>query len=283
MISMYFRLFLLSTLFFFISSCSYVTDKSSQNIARYGESFLSNEDFLSQMQGFEKEDSLLRANTVINNWAIEKILIERAKLNLDENKIQNIESLVAEYRSNMLSEAYIEALVNSSIDLEVDSIEIQSLYENNKGLFVLNDDIFKLVYIELPLDFSDTYLVRSKIKRLKRDDQNFLDSISFRFKGFSLKKDKWIAKNKLLQKFPFFTNYSYRSLKNYNFFQFKDSLSLYLIKVTESANSGDISPMDYVLPTLEYMSLNKRKKDLILKIKTDILSDALSNNKLEIY
>ena len=280
---MYFRLFLLSTLFFFISSCSYVTDKSSQNIARYGESFLSNEDFLSQMQGFEKEDSLLRANTVINNWAIEKILIERAKLNLDENKIQNIESLVAEYRSNMLSEAYIEALVNSSIDLEVDSIEIQSLYENNKGLFVLNDDIFKLVYIELPLDFSDTYLVRSKIKRLKRDDQNFLDSISFRFKGFSLNKDIWIAKNELLQKFPFFTNYSYRSLKNYNFFQFKDSLSLYLIKVTESANSGDISPMDYVLPTLEYMSLNKRKKDLIQKIKTDILSDALSNNKLEIY
>ena len=280
---MYFRLFLLSTLFFFISSCSYVTDKSSQNIARYGESFLSNEDFLSQMQGFEKEDSLLRANTVINNWAIEKILIERAKLNLDENKIQNIESLVAEYRSNMLSEAYIEALVNSSIDLEVDSIEIQSLYENNKGLFVLNDDIFKLVYIELPLDFSDTYLVRSKIKRLKRDDQNFLDSISFRFKGFSLNKDKWIAKNELLQKFPFLTNYSYRSLKNYNFFQFKDSLSLYLIKVTESANNGDISPMDYVLPTLEYMSLNKRKKDLIQKIKTDILSDALSNNKLEIY
>ena len=280
---MYFRLFLLSTLFFFISSCSYVTDKSSQNIARYGESFLSNEDFLSQMQGFEKEDSLLRANTVINNWAIEKILIERAKLNLDENKIQNIESLVAEYRSNMLSEAYIEALVNSSIDLEVDSIEIQSLYENNKGLFVLNDDIFKLVYIELPLDFYDTYLVRSKIKRFKRDDQNFLDSISFRFKGFSLNKDKWIAKNELLQKFPFFTNYSYRSLKNYNFFQFKDSLSLYLIKVTESANNGDISPMDYVLPTLEYMSLNKRKKDLIQKIKTDILSDALSNNKLEIY
>ncbi len=280
---MHFRLFLFSTFFFFISSCSYVTDKSSQNIARYGEFFLSNEDFSSLMQDFEKEDSLLRANAVINKWAIEKILIERAKLNLDENKIQNIESLVAKYRSNLLSEAYIEALVNSSIDLEVDSIEIKSLYENNKGLFVLNDDIFKLIYIELPLDFSDTYLVRSKIKRLKRDDQKFLDSISFRFKGFSLNKDIWIAKNELLQKFPFFTNYSYRSLKNYNFFQFKDSLSLYLIKVTESANSGDISPMDYVLPTLQYMSLNKRKKDLILKIKTDILSDALSNNKLEIY
>ena len=87
----------------------------------------------------------------------------------------------------MLSEAYLEALVNSAINLEVDSIEILNLYENNKSLFNLNEDIFKLVYVELPLDFSDTYEVRSKIKRFKRDDQIFLDSISFRFKSFNIK------------------------------------------------------------------------------------------------
>ena len=147
----------------------------------------------------------------------------------------------------------------------------------------MNEDIFKLVFVELPLDFSDTYEIRSKIKRLKRDDQIFLDSISYRFKSFSLTTDDWISQNTLFQKFPFLTNYSYRSSKNYNFFQFKDSLSLYLIKIKESVKKGDISPIDYVLPTLEYMSLNKRKKELMLSIKTDILKDALEKNKLEIY
>jgi len=34
---------------------------------------------------------------------------------------------------------------------------------------------------------------------------------------------------------------------------------------------------------LEHMSLNKRKKELMLSIKTDILKDALEKNKLEIY
>ena len=87
----------------------------------------------------------------------------------------------------------------------------------------------------------------------------------------------------LFQKFPFLTSYSYRSLKNYNFYQFKDSLSLYLIKITEFAKKDDVSPIDYVLPTLEYMSLNKRKKELMLNIKKDILKDALQNNKLEIF
>jgi len=279
---MCYKLFFL-TVFLLFSSCSFVSDDNSKNIARYGESFLSKEEFLSQIKGVEINDSLSTANTIINNWAIEKILIERAELNLNEIKLQKIESLVEDYKSNMLSEAYIEALVNSSINLEVDSLEIISLYESNKSLFNLNEDIFKLVFIELPLDFSDTYEIRSKIKRFKRDDQIFLDSISYRFKSFSFNTDDWISQKMLLQKFPFLTNYSYRSLKNYNFFQFKDSLSLYLIKIKEFVKKGDISPIDYVLPTLEYMSLNKRKKELMLSIKTDILRDALEKNKLEIY
>ena len=279
---MFYKLSSLSVFLLFFS-CSFVADDNTKNIARYGESFLSKEEFLSLTQGVKINDSISMENSIINNWAIEKILIERAELNLNETKLQKIQSLADDYKSNLLSEAYLEALVNSTINLEVDSIEILNLYENNKSLFNLNEDIFKLVYIELPLDFSDTYEVRSKIKRFKRDDQIFLDSISFRFKSFSLTTDDWISQNILMQKFPFLTNYSYRSLKNYNFFQFKDSLSLYLIKIKESVRKGDISPIDYVLPTLEYMSLNKRKKELMLSIKTDILKDALEKNKLEIY
>ena len=279
---MFYKLFFLQVFLLFFS-CSFVSDENTKNIARYGESFLSKEEFQSLIQGVKTNDSISMVNSIINNWAIEKILIERAELNLNETKLQKIQSLAEDYKSNLLSEAYLEALVNSTINLEVDSIEILNLYENNKSLFDLNEDIFKLVYVELPLDFSDTYVVRSKIKRFKRDDQIFLDSISFRFKSFSLTTEEWISQNSLIQKFPFLTNYNYRSLKNYNFFQFKDSLSLYLIKIKESVKKGDISPIDYVLPTLEYMSLNKRKKELMLSIKTDILKDALEKNKLEIY
>ena len=272
----------LFTIFFF-SSCNFVSDVDSNYIARYADEYLLKDDFITLFEGIEKDDSLSLANTIINNWAIEKILIERAELNLSEIKLQKIESLVKNYRSDMLSEAYLEALINSSINLEIDSTEILNLYEKNKNLFNLNEDIFKIVHVELPLDFSDTYQIRSKIKRFKRDDQMFLDSISYRFKSFSFTTDNWISKKLLFQKFPFLTSYSYRSLKNYNFYQFKDSLSLYLIKITEFAKKDDVSPIDYVLPTLEYMSLNKRKKDLMLNIKKDILKDALQNNKLEIY
>ena len=272
-----------SSFFIFLFGCNFISNDDSQNIARYDDSLLTNKEYINLMGNYDKDDSLSKANNIINNWAIDKILIERAQLNLNDSKLQSIELLVKDYEASLLSEAYLEALINSSINPDIDSTEIKEFYDKNKSLFRLNEDIFRLAFIELPLDFSDTYQVRVKLKRYRDADRQFLDSISYRYNSFSFESENWISKKQLIQKFPFITNYSYKSLKNYNFFQYKDSLSLYLIKIIKSTKNGDISPIEYVLPTLEYMSLNKRKKELMLSIKSEILKDALLNNKFEIY
>ena len=272
-----------SSFFIFLFGCNFISNDDSQNIARYDDSLLTNKEYINLMGNYDKDDSLSKANNIINNWAIDKILIERAQLNLNDSKLQSIELLVKDYEASLLSEAYLEALINSSINPDIDSTEIKEFYDKNKSLFRLNEDIFRLAFIELPLDFSDTYQVRVKLKRYRDADRQFLDSISYRYNSFSFESENWISKKQLIQKFPFITNYSYKSLKNYNFFQYKDSLSLYLIKIIKSTKNGDISPIEYVLPTLEYMSINKRKKELMLSIKSEILKDALLNNKFEIY
>ena len=263
--------------------CKMSVDEDGQNVARFNDSYLNKSDFSELMTNYSEEDSVAKANSVINNWAINKILIERAKLNLTESRLNEIESLVDDYRSDLLSDSYLEALVNSTINLEVDSSEIQSLFDSNKNLFLLNEDIYRLIFIELPQDFSDTYEVRKRIRRFSEKDQYFLDSISYRYNSYSFDTKTWVSEKKLLNEFDFLNSYSYRSLKNYNFYQYKDSLSLYLIKIVDSARKGEISPIENVLSTLEYMSLNQRKKEVMLKIKANILKDALLNNKLEIY
>ena len=263
--------------------CKMSGDEDGQNVARFNDSYLNKSDFSELMTNYSEEDSVAKANSVINNWAINKILIERAKLNLTESRLNEIESLVDDYRSDLLSDSYLEALVNSTINLEVDSSEIQSLFDSNKNLFLLNEDIYRLIFIELPQDFSDTYEVRKRIRRFSEKDQYFLDSISYRYNSYSFDTKTWVSEKKLLNDFDFLNSYSYRSLKNYNFYQYKDSLSLYLIKIVDSARKGEISPIENVLSTLEYMSLNQRKKEVMLKIKANILKDALLNNKLEIY
>ena len=142
-----------------LTSCIYSPQKESEIIASYENSYLLKNEFLKLMNDVQIKDSLTRANYIINEWATEKILIDYARLNLDDKKIDTIEYLVQKYRSSLLTESYLEALINSEIDLKVDSLEIDSVFNTNKELFFLKNDIFKHLFIKIPLNFSDSATV----------------------------------------------------------------------------------------------------------------------------
>ena len=101
-----------------LTSCIYSPQKESEIIASYENSYLLKNEFLKLMNDVQIKDSLTRANYIINEWATEKILIDYARLNLDDKKIDTIEYLVQKYRSSLLTESYLEALINSEIDLK---------------------------------------------------------------------------------------------------------------------------------------------------------------------
>tara|TARA_B100001142_G_scaffold56886_1_gene55594 strand:- start:5373 stop:6209 length:837 start_codon:yes stop_codon:yes gene_type:complete len=266
-----------------LTSCIYSPQKESEIIASYENSYLLKNEFLKLMNDVQIKDSLTRANYIINEWATEKILIDYARLNLDDKKIDTIEYLVQKYRSSLLTESYLEALINSEIDLKVDSLEIDSVFNTNKELFFLKNDIFKHLFIKIPLNFSDSDEVIKSFKNYRTKDQLFLDSISFRYSSFLLNNISWSTQKKIRDNFYFIDDTRFYTLKKNKFLKYEDSLGLYLIKIIDSRNSGEYSPKSYILPTLEYISLNNKKRMLSSKIKSEILSNAILKKKLEIY
>lgn len=263
-------------------SCNNFNDDKSQNIAKYNNQILKKSQLLGLVEDGNKEDSVIVINKFINEWAVNKILIEKAKLNLTVQDLSSLDKLVENYKSELYSTTYLDALINSSINLEIDTTEIENLYNKNIDLFKLKDNIYKLVYVKIPKDFSDIAEVRNKVRNLK-NHQKFLDSISYRFSDYSLDTKGWINESDLKKIFSFLNKQKLNSLKNYSFLQSKDSLNLYLIKVLELKTIGSYAPLDYVFPTLEYMSINQRKKKLTQLIKTDLIKNAIQNNELEIF
>tara|TARA_B100000989_G_scaffold115161_1_gene84663 strand:+ start:125 stop:961 length:837 start_codon:yes stop_codon:yes gene_type:complete len=263
-------------------SCDNFNDDKSQNIAKYNNQILKKSQLLGLVEDGNKEDSVIVINKFINEWAVNKILIEKAKLNLTIQDLSSLDKLVENYKSELYSTTYLDALINSSINLEIDTTEIENLYNKNIDLFKLKDNIYKLVYVKIPKDFSDIAEVRNKVRNLK-NHQKFLDSISYRFSDYSLDTKGWINESDLKKIFSFLNKQKLNSLKNYSFLQSKDSLNLYLIKVLELKTIGSYAPLDYVFPTLEYMSINQRKKKLTQLIKTDLIKNAIQNNELEIF
>jgi len=269
-------------LVFVFVSCNNFNEDKSQNIAKYKNQILNKSQLLGLVKDSNKDDSVIITNKLINEWAINKILIEKAKLNLTVQDLRSLDKLVENYKSELYSTAYLDALINSSINLEIDTTEIENLYNKNVDLFKLKYNIYKFAYIKIPKDFSDIAEVRNKVRNLK-NHKEFLDSISYRFSDYSFDTKSWITENDLKKTFSFLNNQKLNSLKNYSFLQSKDSLNLYLIKILEFKKIGSYAPIDYVFPTLEYMSINQRKKKLTQSIKTDLIKNAIQNNELEIF
>ena len=110
-------------LFFLFFSCdNYFKNQSNLDVARVEDEYLTQ----NQIEGiFENStnfaDSTMVLNNHINNWAANKLLVQRALVNLTEENQNRIQALVDDYKRDILINSYIDALVNENMNLEVTS------------------------------------------------------------------------------------------------------------------------------------------------------------------
>ena len=100
---------------FTFASCDYfkpvVTDDV---IARVNDSYLSKSDILKILpENYTKEDSTTIVNNYITNWATEQLLVQGATLNLEDKTQDEFNALIEQYKNDLFSKAYLEALVYS--------------------------------------------------------------------------------------------------------------------------------------------------------------------------
>ena len=236
------------------------------------------------MEGLSKEDSLFQVQTLINNWATKQLLIDGAVLNLGQETQQEFEQLVQQYKSDLYTSSYLEALVKKNIDTQVSELELKTIYDQNRELFILKEDLVKLRYINVNASVSNIKEVTKRFKRFNNEDKIILDSISLEYTSYFLNDSTWIKSDLAISKIkPLQLGFNRLLLKKPNFIQLKDSLGLYLMRINTYLERGNLAPLEYVLPTLKQIVINKRKLKLIKQLKSDIVNDAIKNKKFEIY
>ena len=274
------------TLFILVTSCDFFKKTDDRvPVARVNDSYLYQEDINGVVpEGASKEDSTLLVNAYINRWARQLLLMDGALVNLSEEKQNEFSKLVEQYRSDLYTKAYLEALVIKSIDTVVNPNEAEVFYEANKESFKLNDDLLQFRYISLPLNPINLDTIKNRFQRFKNKDKRYLDSISVQFKAYSLNDSLWVKFSQVAEKVPVvsFENKD-QLLKKTNFLQLKDSLNLYLMQVNDVRLQNDYAPLDYVKPSIRQIVINKRKLELIKQLENDITKDAIENNKFQIY
>ncbi len=271
---------------FAVFSCDrFKNDNLEDAVARVNKSYIYRDDIQKIIpEGASKADSTLLANSYINSWARNLLLMDKAKLNLPENQQNTYNGLVKQYETDLYTKAYLEALVKRSIDSSITEAEAIKIYEANKESFKLNDELLKFRYISLPQNAVNLETIESKFKSFNTEDKIHLDSIAVQFKSYSLNDSIWVKASQVIDKIPVInTSNKNQLLKKSNYVQLKDSLNLYLIQINDVLLRTDYAPLEYVRPTVKQIIVNKRKLELIKQIENEITKDAIKNKQFETF
>ena len=281
-------LFLLGTFVaILVSSCEglFNEEEEKEPLARVGDTFLYKEDVASLIRDdMTTQDSTIFVNNYINNWASKQLLLSKSKINLPEEKLAEFDRLVSDYRADLYTRAYIEALVNQSQDTSVTKSQLQEFYEREKENFKLNEKLVQLRFVGMSGQFLDRDGVESKIKRWEDSDRRYLDSIAVQFKKIHFNDSIWVSASRVIQEIPPLTQANEEShLKKSQFFELQDSLEVYLGLVTNVLEVNETAPFDYVEPDIRQLILNRRRLNYIKQLETEIIDEAIKKNEFEVY
>ncbi|MGB3608218.1 MAG: peptidyl-prolyl cis-trans isomerase [Psychroserpens sp.] len=254
-------------------------------IARVGDAYLYQDDIKDVViEGTPPNDSIQIVTSFINRWATQQLLLEGAQRNLAEEKQIVFNKLVEQYKNDLYSKAYLEALVYKSIDTSMTEAQAIAVYEANQETFKLNEELVKFRYITIPQNAIDEDKIKIAFKKFDRQDKRYLDSIAVQFKGYSLNDSIWIKASQITEKISVLNSENKKELlKKSNYIQLKDSLDLYLIQINDVLFQNDLAPLEYVKPTIKQIVINKRKLELVKQLEKDITKDAIKNKQFEIY
>jgi len=254
-------------------------------VARVGENYLYKEDITPLLRkGLSEEDSISFVTNYINNWASKQLLLSKAKMNLPEAKLTEFDELVNDYRNDLYTRAYKEALVQQVNDTIVTKSQMRSFYEQEKNNFRLKEPLVQVRFIELPKQFLNKKTVIQKLKSFKRKDVAYLDSIGVQFKKLNFNDSIWVPVSRMIDEIPplTFENQG-KYLKKSQFFELEDALGVYLAKVTGVLRLNDVAPLSYIEPTIKQVLLNRRKLDYIRKLETEVIDEAIKDKEFEVY
>lgn len=279
--------FFIALLLILLQSCDYFTfrkEVTPQTVARVNDVYLYKEDLTAIFtKDISKQDSITLVNNYINNWIKQQLLLSKAQLNL-ENKKDEFEDLVKQYREDLFINSYKEAVVKQYLDTIITDDDVDQFYLNNNEIFRLNEELLKLKYIKIGKDDSNKNELTRLFKSANNKDLEKLKKKALLTKSHHLNDSIWIKYSDLLNEIPVLKSEDKQQLlKKDNFFQKEDSLSLYLVTVKKVLQSNEIAPKSYITPSIKQMILHQRKLLLLRNIEETLIKDATKKQQFEIY
>jgi len=256
-------------------------NKKDNAVARVNDVYLYEDDINGKLPTYlSKEDSILYRNNFIKRWATEQLLLEKAKINIEDIN-EDIEKLVATYKRELLIDKYKQAVLQQELDTIITESDLDEYYNINKNIYKLNEKLIQLKYIYFSVDLKDKDDIIKMFKSKSAEDLDILMERELEFFSFNFNDSIWVSYKLAESKLPILKKEN--KIKKGQYIQKEDSLGVYLVAVKNLLSRNNIAPKSYVVPTIKQMILHKRKLELMKSIEQTIIIDAINNKQFEQY
>ena len=266
-------------------SCDFNLKSENINIARVGEKFFSEEDLIDRLpKNLNLKDSTDLVNELIENWALNQLLIKNAEINLSDSEKNKLKKISENYYNDLLVSAYKNKVAAFNSDTMVNENDIYEYYNKNFKNFLLYEDIIKGRYARLNKKNFNLSEIKRRFKRFNQSDLVFFDSISLQLLNYSLNDSTWVNKDLFFDKIPIINSDEIeRIVKKMLYVVKEDSLDVYLVKIEEFKGTNEKAPLDFINSRIKELIKKKKKVDFIKKFDNEILGNAKQENKFEIF
>lgn len=233
--------------------------------------------------GTSSRDSLLIVKNFINNWIQNKLVLQKAKNNLLKNDL-HFEKQLEEYENSLIIYKYESKLISQTLDTVVNDSEIERYYKDNIGNFQLKDNIVKVYYARFNDNLPELRTIRNLFHSEEPDDkaefEKYIESYS---DLYYRDNDTWILFNDILKYVPIKTYNQEAFLQNNRKLEINEGGSVYLVCFTDFIIKEGESPLSFEKENIRQIILNKRKLQIINRMRQEVYQSALTGNGFEIY
>ena len=232
--------------------------------------------------GLSAEDSAMFADKYIKNWVSELLFYQNAEKNIPDTR--EIDQLVENYRHALIVHSYEQKLVEQKSVASVSETAIKTFYDENQGLFILEEPVIKGVFIQLPLKTSNLNKVRKcytdTTSRSLDELEKFCILNAVRYEPFY---DSWTPLSHIKSILPPTIGVLENLLSSKKNIEIKDESFVYFLNVTDMVRRGEPEPLEKAHDKIRSLIQNNIEVSYIEGIKEELYQNALKKERIEFY
>ena len=264
-----------------LGSCSLFNRKHNVGaVVEVNGHYLESTELAQLTAGLSGEDSAAVSDAFIRQWATEILMYEKAQDKVDGAPL---EALVEDYRHSLYTHAYEEYMVAHS-HLQVPEADIDSFYESHKNHYILEDPIMRGLLLIVPNGTPDLDKLKKQMQEPNEENIEKIEKYAYRYAtGYELFTDEWKTLNQLLLWIPSDKNTINKSIKQNRQLVLADSISTYILQVTDLRMAGEPMPVEYARAEIEPVLLREITSAYIKSERERVYDDAVRFQKVKFY